>query len=146
MERLDKIAKHDGTITAVADGCVTVTIASTSACASCEAHAKCGFAESKNKSLAIRTADWERYAVGEKVEVSIDQRRGMQAVWVAYVFPAVLVLAAVLLLSVSGAAEWIVALAALAVLGAYVGVLILIRGKLEKQFTTTITKTESIKP
>ena len=39
---------HDGIVTATGPHSVTVQIKSVSACASCAAHAKCGFAESKD--------------------------------------------------------------------------------------------------
>lgn len=141
MERLDKrrIATHDGVVLSAANGRVEVQIASSSACASCEAHAKCGFAESRNKTLAIPTADWQRFAEGQHVVVNIDESRGMLAVWIAYVLPALIMLGAIVGLSLAGAAEWLVALAALAILALYVGGLYLLRTRIGKKFTLTVT-------
>lgn len=141
MERLDKrrIATHDGVVLSAADGRVEVQITSSSACAACEAHAKCGFAESRNKTLAIPTADWQRFAEGQHVVVNIDESRGMLAVWIAYVLPALIMLGAIVGLSLAGAAEWLVALAALAILALYVGGLYLLRTRIGKKFTLTVT-------
>lgn len=139
MERLDKrIATHDGVVLAARHGQVEVQIASTSACAACEAHAKCGFAESRNKTLSIPSAEWQRFAEGQKVKVNIDESRGMLAVWIAYVLPALAMLAVIIGLSCAGAAEWLVALAALAIVALYVGVLYLMRGRIGKKFTLTV--------
>ena len=140
MARLEKIATHPGVVKSVKEGFVAVEIAATSACASCEAHSKCGFAESKNKTIDVPTADWQQYHDGDSVTVCIDESRGLTAVWWAYVLPAVLMLAAILALSASGAAEWIVALAALAILGIYTALLYAFRRRLDSHFTITVTK------
>lgn len=140
MERLDerRIASHRGTVKAVADGSVDVEIESTSACASCQAHSRCGFAESKQKTVTIPTPNWRNFTAGQQVTVVIDQSRGMLAVWIAYVLPALAIIAIVALLSATGAAEWLVAVSALATLGLYVGLLYLLRGKIGKKFTLTV--------
>ena len=140
MERLERIASHAGTVKAVASGSVEVVIESTSACASCAAHAKCGFAESKNKTIAIPTDDWQQYHEGDTVTVHIDESRGMLAVWIAYVLPAVIMLAAIAIMTVLGSPEWAVALAALAVLAIYVGLLYLLRRRIGSRFTLTVSK------
>ncbi len=140
MAQLERIASHDGMVKAVREGIVDVEIASTSACASCEAHAKCGFAESKNKTVGVPTTEWNTFEEGEKVTVNIDQSRGMLAVWIAYVLPALVMLAAIIALSAAGAAEWLVAVAAIAILSLYVATLYFLRRKIEKKFTLTITK------
>ncbi len=140
MAQLERIASHDGMVKAVGNGYVDVEIASTSACASCEAHSKCGFAESKNKTVGVPTSEWQSFEVGETVVVNIDQSRGMLAVWIAYVLPALVMIAAIVALSAVGAAEWLVAVAAIAILALYVAILYLLRRKIEKKFTLTITK------
>lgn len=140
MARLDKIATHDGVVTSAADGVVNVVIAATSACAACEAHSKCGFAESKDKTMAVPCATWEDYTEGEHVTVNIGESRGLAAVWLAYVLPAIVILAAVTGLSACGAAEWLVALVALAVACLYPALLYAMRRKIEKKFQITISK------
>ena len=139
MERLDRIASHDGIVTDVQHGRVTVRIEAVSACASCAAHGKCGFAESKDKAVEVPTADWQRYHEGDTVTVHIDESRGMLAVWIAYVLPALLLLAVIVGLSIAQFPEWAVVLSAFAVLGLYVLILYLRRRKVENRFTLTIT-------
>lgn len=63
----------------------------------------------------------------------------MLAVWLAYVLPALIMLAVILGLSYMGAAEWVVALAALAILGAYVAILYFLRSRLERKFNISIS-------
>lgn len=142
MERLDRIASHDGVVTAVAPHRVTVQIEAVSACAACAAHGKCGFAESKDKTIQVPSDDWQRFAVGQRVVVNIDESRGMLAVWIAYVLPAILMLAAIVGLSLASAPEWLVVLSAFAVLGLYVALLYLRRRKIESRFTLSLSAPE----
>ena len=139
MERLDQIASHPGIVKAVKQGFVAVEIESTSACASCAAHSRCGFAESKNKTLDIPTPDWQSYSVGQPVTVHIDESRGMLAVWIAYVLPALIMLAVIIGLSLAGLPEWAVILSTLAALGLYILFLYFRRRKISTRFTLTLT-------
>lgn len=140
MERHREIATHAGIVTKVSNGTVEVQIKSVSACASCQAHAHCGFAESKNKTLEIPSADWQQYQVGETVTVRIDESRGLLAVWIAYLLPALLMLAAIVGLSLAGLPEWAVVLAAFATLGLYILILYYNRHKVDNKFTLTVIK------
>ena len=142
MERLDqrRIASHLGTVKAVREGSVDIEIESTSACATCQAHSRCGFAESKNKTVSVPTDQWQSYSEGDEVKVNIDESRGMLAVWIAYVLPALVMIGIIVALSTMGAAEWLVAISAIAALGLYVGALYLLRNKIGKKFTLTVEK------
>lgn len=139
MEKVARIASHDGIVKKVRKGFVEVQIKSISACATCQAHARCGFAESKDKTVEVPTSDWQSYSEGERVTVHIDESRGMLAVWIAYVLPALLLIAAIVTLSLLHLPEWAVVLSAFAVLGLYILVLYLSRRKVESRFTLTIS-------
>ena len=135
-------------------GFVTVQIESTSACASCAAHSKCGFAESKTKTLDIpvekkrnasgipgrgcERTEWKEVNVGDKVTVTIDETKGLLATWWAYVIPALLLLAAVIGFSLASLSEPVVILLSLAILGLYILILFLLRQKLDSQFTLSL--------
>ena len=133
--------EHPGIVTAVKPGFVTVQIESTSACAACAAHSKCGFAESKTKSLDIPIDDNlnDNFKVGDRVTVTIDHTRGLLATWWAYVVPAVLLLGAVVGFTLAELPEPIVILLSLAVLAVYILILFLLRKKLDSQFTLTVS-------
>ena len=117
MEKTRPIASHDGTVLSSADGKVKVHIQSISACATCAAHTE-----------------------GEPVTVHIDESRGMLAVWIAYVLPAILMIATIVGFSLAHMPEWIVVFSAFAVLGLYILILYLRRRKVESHFTLTVTK------
>lgn len=136
--------EHPGIVTAVKPGFVTVQIESTSACASCQAHARCGFAESKTKTLdiptqAIKQSNNQAFSIGDNVTVTIDHTRGLLATWWAYVVPALLLLAAVVTFSLLNLSEPTVILLSLAVLALYVLILFLFRKKLDSKFTLTVS-------
>ncbi|MBR1766953.1 MAG: SoxR reducing system RseC family protein [Bacteroidales bacterium] len=135
---------HPGTVVATKKGLVTVQIESVSACASCQAHSRCGFAESKTKTLDIplsrSTAAADRgYSVGDAVVVTIDPSRGLLATLFAYLLPALILLAVVVTLSLLGIPEPLVILVALAALALYTLLLYLFRRPLDNHFTLTLS-------
>jgi sigma-E factor negative regulatory protein RseC len=133
--------EHPGIVTEVKEGFVTVQIESTSACAACQAHARCGFAESKTKTLDIPIDDNlnDNFNVGDRVTVTIDHSRGLLATWWAYVLPAVLLLGAVVGFTLAELPEPTVILLSLAILGLYILILYLFRKKLDSRFTLKIS-------
>lgn len=136
---MEHIATHEGRVTAVKQGTVSVQIHSVSACASCQAHGKCGFADAKDKTLDIPTADWQRYTEGQTVDVHIGQGRGLLAVWIAYILPALLLLAVIIGLSLAGLPELAVIGATFAALALYTLALYLLRHRISNRFTLKLT-------
>lgn len=137
---MEKTVKHPGTVIAAENGLVKVTMQVTSACASCEAHAKCGFAESKEKIVEIATPDWQDYHVDDPVTVIIKTGNGLLAVLIAYILPAVLLLATFITLYCLRLPEVWSAILTLCVVGLYGLVLCLFRGRLQRKFTFTLRK------
>ena len=140
---MEKIAIHDGIVTEVTSGTVKVQLHVVSACASCEAHGHCGFADSKDKIMDIDTPHWQQYHVGDPVTVSINANRGLQAVLLAYILPAVLLLATFVTLTAMHLSEVWVALITLLVVVLYAAVLYLFRHRLQRKFTMTLHRRES---
>ena len=136
---------HPGIVTAVKPGFVTVQITSVSACASCQAHSRCGFAESKTKTLDIPSSNLQPptsdLQPGDKVTVTIDHTRGLLATWWAYILPALLLLAVAVPLSLLGLPEPLVIFLTLAALVLYILFLYLFKKKLDSKFTLTLTPT-----
>ena len=133
-----KIATHPATVTAVRSGSVTVQLHVVSACASCEAHGRCGFADSKEKIMDIDTPQWQQYHEGDPVTVAIHSNRGLQAVLIAYIIPALLLLATFATLTALHLSEGWVALITLLVVALYGLLLYALRHRLQRKFTMTI--------
>ena len=136
---MKNIATHPGPFVAVAQGSVRVKIETLSACSSCQAHSRCGFAEKKEQELSIDNADWQQYAVGDSVQVVISESRGMQAVLLAYIIPSILLLGGLILL-LQWLSELVAVMAVLLLIAAYYLVLYACRQRLQNKFTFQITK------
>lgn len=129
---------HPGTVVATAPGEVQVSITRISGCASCAAHARCGLSEQKETVVSVPTSRWQEYHEGDSVTVAVGSRRGMMAVVIAYILPAVVLLAAFVLCHAAGLSEPISALITLAAVALYTGVLFLFRRRIDRKFELRI--------
>ena len=156
--------KHDGIIIALnEDGTALVRIVQTSACAACKAKSMCASAESAEKEMTVvllgesapqKSADFsgnpqamrregERlgFAVGDTVEVMVQQKMGWKAVVLAYLLPFFVMLAVMLI----GNAIWavreeILGTVALCAMALYYLLLGMFKDKLQKEFSFTARK------
>ena len=131
---------HDGTVLTVQPGLVKVQMQVLSACAACEAHARCTFSEKKDKIVDIETAQWQQYHEGDPVTVIINSAHGLLAVLLAYILPAVVILATFALLFSLHLSELWVALITLVAVALYGGILYLCRNRLQQKFTFRLAK------
>ena len=169
--------KHDGIIIALnEDGTALVRIVQTSACAACKAKAMCASAESAEKEMTVtllgesapqKSADFsgtpqamrregERrgFAVGDEVEVMVQQKMGWKAVVLAYLLPFFVMLAVMFigngLLAMSDEAtgllgdgakrEAVLGTVALCAMALYYLILGMFKDKLQKEFSFTAKK------
>ncbi|MBR5442886.1 MAG: SoxR reducing system RseC family protein [Paludibacteraceae bacterium] len=134
--------KHDGIIIGLnEDGTALVRIVQTSACAACKAKAMCASAESAEKEMTVVLLDDEQWAVGNEVEVMVQQKMGWKAVVLAYLLPFFVMLAVMLV----GNAIWaireeILGTVALCAMALYYLVLGMFKDKLQKEFSFTARK------
>ena len=134
--------KHDGIIIALnEDGTALVRIVQTSACAACKAKAMCASAESAEKEMTVVLLGDGQWAVGDTVEVMVQQKMGWKAVVLAYLLPFFVMLAVMLI----GNAIWavreeILGTVALCAMAVYYLVLGMFKDKLQKEFSFTAKK------
>ena len=134
--------KHDGIIIALnEDGTALVRIIQTSACAACKAKAMCASAESAEKEMTVVLLGDEQWAVGNEVEVMVQQKMGWKAVVLAYLLPFFVMLAVMFI----GNAIWavreeILGTVALCAMALYYLVLGMFKDKLQKEFSFTAKK------
>ena len=136
---MSKIVTHKGKVIHLEGLDVRVMIESMSACAACHAKGMCTLSDKEDKIIDIKVSA-ERAAklnVGDEVMVAVSQQRGMQAVLLAYILPAILVVLSLILL-LKLLPEPLAILSALAVLGVYYYVLYLFRNKLNAKFVMSI--------
>lgn len=133
------VIKHDGVVDSIDGNCIHVRIVQASACAACGAKSLCSAAESKEKIVDVYGADITAYQVGQRVMVEGAAAMGMKAVRLAFLFPLVLLVAAVaLVMLLADGNEALAALAALLVLTIYFLLLFANKKKLAREFTFTI--------
>lgn len=136
---MSKIVTHKGKVIHLEGQDVRVMIESMSACAACHAKGMCTLSDKEDKIIDIKVSA-DRAAklnVGDEVVVAVSQQRGMQAVLLAYILPAILVVLSLILL-LKLLPEPLAILSALAVLGGYYYVLYLFRNKLNAKFIMSI--------
>ena len=133
------VIKHDGVVDSIEGNCIHVRIIQASACAACGAKSLCSAAESKEKIVDVYGADITAYQVGQRVMVEGAAAMGMKAVRLAFLFPLVLLVAAVaMVMWLADGNEALAALAALLVLTIYFLLLFANKKKLAREFTFTI--------
>lgn len=137
---METIATHPGIVIASTSQEVQVKMEVLSACASCQAHSHCGFAEKKDKIVNIATRDWQDYHPGDTVNVIINSGRGIQAAIIAYLIPAILLLATLITLLSLHVPETLTILFTLLVVALYGVILYLFRSRLQNKFTFRIEK------
>ncbi len=135
---------HRGTVESVNGKHVSVRITQPAACSACSARRLCNSSENKEKRIDVTCADAASFSKGEEVMLTGNLSLGLQAVLLAYVVPLVL-LVAVLFVSIDAlGSEPGAALAAIATLAIYYGVLYFVRDKLSRKFSFTIKHIKEI--
>ena len=147
--------KHDGIIIALnEDGTALVRIVQTSACAACKAKAMCASAESVEKEMDVVLLGNEQWAIGDTVEVMVQQKMGWKAVVLAYLLPFFVMLAVMFigngllamgdgatgLLGDEAKREAVLGTVALCAMALYYLVLGMFKDKLQKEFSFTAKK------
>ena len=147
--------KHDGIIIALnEDGTALVRIVQTSACSACKAKAMCASAESAEKEMTAVLLGDEQWAVGNEVEVMVQQKMGWKAVVLAYLLPFFVMLAVMFvgngllamgdgatgLLGDEAKREAVLGTVALCAMAVYYLVLGMFKDKLQKEFSFTAKK------
>ena len=134
-----EVIKHDGVVDSIEGDCIHVRIVQASACAACGAKSLCSAAESKEKMVDVFGADTAAYQVGQRVMVEGAATMGMKAVRLAFLFPLLLLVAAVaLVMWLTGGNEALAALSALLALMVYFVVLFACKKRLKQEFTFII--------
>lgn len=132
-----KTVSHKGVVVAVDGNKIKVQIESVSACAACHAKGMCTLSDKEDKLIDIECSKAVGKKVGDVVTVVVAQQRGMQAVVLAYILPAIVVILSLvgLLNIVSEPVAIILSLLSLAV---YYLILYLLRNKISSKFVMTL--------
>ena len=133
--------EHKGIIDSISDGKVKVKFTALSACAACHAKAYCSAAEMEDKIVEVSCAT-KGFSPGETVSINLSLDQGYQALLIGYVYPFLLVLLSLVLLSATGVKELYAGLISLFLLFPYYLIARILQKRIDKKFQFTIHKTE----
>ena len=134
-------AEHKGIVTEVTDDIVRVKIESLSACASCHAKTMCSLSDKTDKFIDVgRSKLRNEYQVGDEVTVSASSGKGLLAVVLGYVIPAIVAIVAIIVCISLGFSELIASITAICLIAVYYFALYLFRSKLNNKFVFSIVE------
>ena len=138
----EKQISHEGIVEDRKNGRVRVKITSYAACSGCHARGACSISEEKDKtmSLPLRGASLK---TGDRVNVILSQSLGFRALFLGYIFPFLLVLTVLLVMTGLSDNELLSGLASLSVLPPYYIVIRLLRDRIDRKFEFTLSKIQS---
>jgi positive regulator of sigma E activity len=134
-----KSIEHKGCIESIDGNQIRVRFLAITGCASCHAKGVCSAADMQEKVVEVFDQT-NQYQIGETVSIVLRQSLGFKALLLGYVFPFLLVLFLLILLSIITQNEVISGVGALAVLIPYYTFLYFNKDKVRKQFTFTLNK------
>lgn len=137
---MGKTIEHSGTIERIEGNTIFVRVEQESACAGCHAKGLCSASERKEKIIEVTTATPNAYHVNEQVMVCAELSLGLQAVLLAFVFPLIIVVAAILSGNYLQWDESTSGTIGLGMLVPYYVILYYFRERIRKKFVFTLKK------
>lgn len=125
---------HPGVVVGINDKDLEIEILSASSCGSCGIKSACGMSEMTEKRITVPKPDDKEFIVGQPVSIKMNVEQGNKAALFAYLIPALLMIALIVILSNLNIKEWIAALAGVGVVAVYYGILYSFKEKLKTEF------------
>ena len=129
---------HRGRIVSVTPEVTTVEIVSEPACSACHAKGLCSLGDAKVKQVELPTRGWDDYREGDEVQVVLRASMGHKAVWLAYVVPLLVMVAALLVTLAAGGTELLAGGIAIGAIALYYALLWLLRDHLRNEYVFNI--------
>ncbi len=130
---------HPGYIRKVEGKKVEVVIISKSGCASCEINGSCSVSDMEEKIIDVDLNEGQIFKTGSQVTVEMKQSQGTWAVLLGYVFPFLVVLISMILLSYLDLDEGLTGVISLSLLIPYYSILYFSKDLIKKGFTYKIS-------
>ncbi|HIZ01149.1 MAG TPA: SoxR reducing system RseC family protein [Candidatus Bacteroides merdipullorum] len=132
------VIKHRGIVENIEGNLLKVRIVQTSACAGCGAKGYCSSAEVRENEVEVMASDASAYRLGDDVWVMCEMSVGRRAVWWAFAFPFLILLASLCLFLSLDCGELWAAMFSLFLLVPYYYIMWLFRKRLERQFSFSV--------
>lgn len=131
---------HTGTVKRVMGNELVISVMQQSSCNACQVKDACKISHADEREITVPVTDGTLYSVGESVSVTMSSGLGMKAVWLAFGFPLLIVLASVISVKSLGGTD---ALAVAVIFGVellWYAVLFIFRQKLETEYKFKIER------
>lgn len=125
---------HPGVVVGINDKDIEIEILSASSCGSCGIKSSCGMSEMTEKRVIVPKPDDREFIVGQPVSIVMSAKQGNIAAVFAYLLPALLMIASIVILSNLNIKEWIAAIAGIGIAAIYYIILYFFRDKLRNEF------------
>ncbi len=124
---------HEGTVLSVpGDGTAEVEIITAEACGGCRAKSVCSAGKDDTRIITVKSSG--SVSAGDHVTVVMQVSQGFRALAIGYIIPFVVLIAAFVITTVTGAGEILSAMLSFAALGLYYLAIWLLRGIIGKKF------------
>jgi sigma-E factor negative regulatory protein RseC len=133
---------HPGIIESINKDTLLVKILSQSACSSCHAKGACSVSEVEEKIIEVEGSGSSLWKPGQQVMVKMEQSLGLQAVFLGYLLPLMVLIVSVILFLFILDNEGLAALLSILMLVPYYLALYLFRNRLRKKFRFRIEESE----
>lgn len=137
----ENLVKHEGIVSKISNNSITIALKGNLHCESCNAKSACGVLDADSTEIEIN-APVQSLELNENVEVFLEKGLGLKAVFWAYVFPFILLFAALLIAS-AVYQEWIAGLLAIGILIPYYLLLYVLKNSFKSAFKVSVSKLTS---
>lgn len=127
---------HQGIVQSIGNHSVIVSISAATACSGCHAEGGCTLSGKEEKIIEVSGS--YNVAPGDNVTILMNQSMGFTALFLGYLFPLVLVIVMLVILSYLGVSEFISGVSSLAAIVPYYTGLFFFRKRINKKFTFTL--------
>jgi sigma-E factor negative regulatory protein RseC len=131
--------EQKGMIESISNHQIRIRIDRESACGHCNVRGICNLSESSERVIEVNDSS-HTFSVGEMVQVNISRNMGNKAVMLGYLFPFIVLVSSLVILTAYSLPEWLAGLLSLLLLVPYFVILYLFRDKLRRTFTFSIHK------
>lgn len=125
--------RHEGIIVSTEPGSVTVEILQEPGCCSCQAAGVCNIGKGDKKTLKIDGN--YKFSAGTRVIVAISRRQGYLALFLGYILPLLVLVAALVVAATLSAGELVAGVSALGITAVYYIILFLSSKKISGKFS-----------
>jgi sigma-E factor negative regulatory protein RseC len=128
---------HNGIVKSLSYNSINVGIVVKAGCGSCQIKNSCSMVEKSDKELEIE-CDPTQFRVGQQVSVRLKTQQGMNAIFLGYVLPFLILFSTMLISSTISNNEGTTGLLSLASVAVYYIVLYFFKNRIKKKFTYVV--------